>query len=74
MTTAYGSDVTTLTEQELIAAMKALASNWREAPHLSNEHSEGIRYHEIKKALLSRFGIEAYISADSHPTDYQLNI
>ena len=72
MNNIYGSDVTTATEQELIAALKGLAERWRKEPHLSNDFSEGVRYGEIKNALASRFEVEVDISADSHATDYQM--
>lgn len=69
---AYLGNVNTMSKNELEEALASLAENWRKSPHLSNDHSEGVRYSEITDALRERFKINKSIKAISNPTDYQV--
>lgn len=69
---AYAGNAKTMTEHELMESLKCLAANWRAAPHLSNDYSEGARYEELKEELKERFGVSVIIEKDSHSTDYHV--
>ncbi|WP_148612146.1 hypothetical protein [Aeromonas sobria] len=63
-------DTAEMTQKQLEVALDKIAAEWRKAPYLSNDFSEGVRYGEIRNALKERFGISKEIIAIDGPTDY----
>lgn len=66
------SDKEKKTRIELTSYLEKIAEEWRNAPYLSNEHSEAVRYHAAKNELEEMHGLKAHIIADKHATDYQV--
>ena len=69
--TTYAGDVSTMSEQELRAALADLADRWTKTPHLSNDYSEGMRAGELRRALKDRFGVDLRIE-DVGAANYRL--
>ena len=62
-----------MTQTELEQALVGLAERWRAKPHLSNDHSEGVRYGELTGALKRRFNVVKQIRAvGDSATNYQV--
>ena len=68
---AYTGDVNVLTCKELETKLRELAEAWRNEPHLSNGHSDGVRYWELKEVFEEKCGETCTIKGVLHPTDYQ---
>jgi hypothetical protein len=69
---AYSGNVASMSADELSEALEQLAENWRKEPYLSNDHSEGLRYNELIRALKERFDQHVHIVAEADSTDYRV--
>lgn len=67
---SYTGDAATMTEIEPLNALKQLAWNWCDKPHLKDDWSEGTRYGELRLALKDRFGVEVHVLPVGGSTNY----
>ena len=65
------TDIAQMTFQEVLQEASKMAERWRNAPHISNDYLDGLKYGQLVERAKS-LGQKLEIRADQNPTDYQV--